>query len=295
MIYANAEQLKLLIAVCPYITEIRRAQEATTFFADLSNNEQREWIDELLQRTTYTDGNVAICLLDTGVTAAHPLLAQAINLDHVQAVNSTWGNGDHQGYGTEMAGIALYNNLKEALLGKTKIEIPQKIESVKILPPTGGNDPELYGAVTEQAVSLAEIANPFVHRVICMAVTSPEYNTFDGSPTSWSAAVDSITSGADEENVKRLFVRLSSLDAGGLLFPAQALPKRLFDVRVAAVLRLGGTEIRIHYDLVHCDELRIWSSGGTPGRSRLAEADFDHHGHRQPFSVVYFQISELYH
>ena len=30
MIYANAEQLKLLIAVCPYITEIRRAEEATT-------------------------------------------------------------------------------------------------------------------------------------------------------------------------------------------------------------------------------------------------------------------------
>lgn len=39
-----------------------------------------------------------------------------------------------------------------------------------------------------------------------MAVTSPEYNTFDGSPTSWSAAIDSITSGADEENVKRIFV-----------------------------------------------------------------------------------------
>ena len=32
-----------------------------------------------------------------------------------------------------------------------------------------------------------------------MAVTAPDYNTFDGSPTSWSAAVDSITSGADEE------------------------------------------------------------------------------------------------
>ena len=84
--------------------------------------------------------------------------------------------------------------------------MPQKIESVKILPPTGGNDPDLYGAITEQAVSLAEIANPFVDRVICMAVTSPEYNTFDGSPTSWSAAVDSITSGADEESMKRLFV-----------------------------------------------------------------------------------------
>lgn len=206
MVLANAEQLKLLIATCPYIAEIRRAQEATTFFEELSNSEQKEWIDELLQRTVYKNSDVAICLLDTGVTASHPLLAQAINLDHVQAVNSVWGVGDHQGHGTEMAGIALFNNLKDALVGKTKIEMPQKIESVKILPPTGGNDPDLYGAITEQAVSLAEIANPFAHRVICMAVTSPEYNTFDGSPTSWSAAVDSITSGADDENVKRLFV-----------------------------------------------------------------------------------------
>ena len=51
-----------------------------------------------------------------------------------------------------------------------------------------------------------EIANPFVHRVICMAVTSTEYNTLDGSPTSWSAAIDSIASGADEEDEKRLFI-----------------------------------------------------------------------------------------
>lgn len=206
MVYANAEQLKLIIAVCPYIAEIRRAQEATAFFEDLSNREQKEWINELLQRTTYTNGDVTVCLLDTGVTAAHPLLEQAIKLDHVQTVNSAWGNGDHQGHGTEMAGIALFNNLKDVLIGKKQLTISQKIESVKILPPVGGNDPDLYGAVTEQAVSLAEIANPFVHRVICMAVTSPEYNTLDGSPTSWSAAVDSITAGAEEEDVKRLFI-----------------------------------------------------------------------------------------
>lgn len=206
MVHADAEQLKLLIATCPYIAEIRRAQEAAAFFEKLTNSEQKEWIDELLQRVDYTNGNVAICLLDTGVTASHPLLAQAIKLDHVQSVNSSWGVGDHQGHGTEMAGIALFCNLKDALTGRTRIELPQEIESVKILPPVGENDPNLYGAITEQAVSLAEIANPFVHRVICMAVTSPEYNTFDGSPTSWSAAVDSIASGADEENVKRLFI-----------------------------------------------------------------------------------------
>lgn len=52
---------------------------------------------------------------------------------------------------------------------------------------------------------MAEIANPNAERAICMAVTSPEYGTIDGSPTSWSGAVDSITSGADGSGGKRLF------------------------------------------------------------------------------------------
>lgn len=206
LIYANANELKQIITMCPFVTEIRRAQEATSFFEELSNSEQKEWVDELLSRTTYSKNGVSICLLDTGLTAAHPLLQAATEMDHIQSVNSAWGNSDHQGHGTEMAGIALFYNLQQALESKLQIHLPQEIESVKILPPTGGNEPELYGAITGQAVSLAEIANPTGKRVICMAVTAPEYNTFDGSPTSWSAAIDSITSGADEENEKRLFI-----------------------------------------------------------------------------------------
>lgn len=37
-----------------------------------------------------------------------------------------------------------------------------------------------------------------------MAVTAPSYNTNDGSPSSWSGAIDSITSGAEGSNDKRL-------------------------------------------------------------------------------------------
>lgn len=105
-----------------------------------------------------------------------------------------------------MAGIALFNDLKKELTKNYKIELSHQIESVKILPPKSVNDPQLYGDITAQAVSLAEIENPSAHRVVCMAITSPEYNTFDGSPTSWSAAIDRITSGAGEEDAKRLFI-----------------------------------------------------------------------------------------
>ena len=205
LVLANEEQLKIFISTCPYIAEIRRAQEATTFFEELSNNEQQEWINELLGRTHFQNDNVAICLLDTGLTSSHPLLNKAIQNDGVQTVKSVWGTGDHQGHGTEMAGIALYRDLGHALESAESIVIPQKLESVKILPPKGANAYELYGAITKQAISFAEIANPNIKRILCMAVTSQEYNTSDGSPTSWSASIDSITSAADEESEKRLF------------------------------------------------------------------------------------------
>lgn len=206
LIFANVEELQLLISMCPFIAEIRRAQEVPSFFQELSNSEQKDWVKELLSRTTYQKNNIFICLLDTGISASHPLLQPAIDIEHIQSVNSAWKSNDYQGHGTEMAGISLFFDLKQALETNSPITISQGIESVKILPSVGNNPPELYGAITQQAVSLAEIANPNVKRVICMAVTAPEYNTFDGSPTSWSATIDSITSGANEEDEKRLFI-----------------------------------------------------------------------------------------
>ncbi|MCI8526861.1 MAG: S8 family peptidase [Oscillospiraceae bacterium] len=201
---ANKEQLKNLISMCACIAEIRRAPNATSFFDNLSGKEQAEWVDELLARTTFHNINTSVCLLDTGLSAEHPLLSPATREEDVQTVESAWRVGDRDGHGTEMAGVALFNDLKDCLSNSENLHILHKLESVKILPPHGENPPELYGAVTEQAVALAEIASPYTERAICMAVTSPE-GTTDGSPTSWSGAVDSVTSGAEGSDRKRLF------------------------------------------------------------------------------------------
>jgi len=205
LVRANSEQLKNMISACEYIAEMRRAPESTSFFDELTGREQQEWVKELLSRTTFHDTKATVCLLDTGLSAAHPLLSPAVYDQGVQAVESTWGTADDEGHGTEMAGIALYKDLKEQLVDDKPQDILHKIESVKILPPRGENPPDLYGAVTERAVALAEIANPEAERAVCMAVTSSEYNTPDGSPTSWSAALDSLTSGAEGSEEKRLF------------------------------------------------------------------------------------------
>lgn len=203
----NNKHLSDLISTFEYIAELRRAPEPTGFFEKLSGSQQKEVIDEILSRTTFFDSNTSVCILDTGVNSAHPLISSAIkNEQSIQAVDENWGTNDFEGHGTQMAGIALYNNLKDAFLTPENIEIGHKIESVKILPPRGANQRELYGAITEQAVALAEIENPEVNRTICMAVTSEEFYEKDGSPTSWSASVDSITSGANTDGEdKRLF------------------------------------------------------------------------------------------
>jgi len=206
LIKANESQLTNLIGSCEYLTELRRAPEPPRFFNSLSGVEQRDWVEDLLNRTEFVDSDSSICLLDTGLNSSHPLIAPTIkDSTTVQAAKNSWGVADHMGHGTEMAGVAIYNNLKEALLDDKKLLIRHKIESVKILPPQGENPVDLYGAITEQAVALAEISNPKADRTICMAVTSDSFNTGDGSPTSWSAAVDSITSGANENGEKRLF------------------------------------------------------------------------------------------
>jgi len=214
LICADGKQLAEIIRCFSYVAEFRRMEEPTSFFDDgLSGSEQKEWGEDLLQRTNFDLGDTSVCILDTGVTAAHPLLQPAIDMDCVQAVNPAWNTGDHAGHGTEMAGVSLFNDLKQRLGSSDLNDVSHRIESVKILPPTGANEPELYGAITQNAVYLAETVRPQNKRAICMAVTSSEYSTNDGRPTSWSGAVDSLIAGVGDNHKRLFFVSAGNVQA----------------------------------------------------------------------------------
>ena len=91
------------------------------------------------------------------------------------AYDDAWGVGDSaywNGHGTSMCGVALYGDLEAALSHGNVVELHHRVETVKILPPAGQNDPELYGAVTEVGIGKAEARAPRRPRVFCMAVTS---------------------------------------------------------------------------------------------------------------------------
>lgn len=205
LIQANQQQLGELIESFGFITEIRRAQEPETFWTSQYNAEQAEWVDDLLKRlNVFADSNVYVTILDTGINNGHPLLSPVLSDHNCHTVVPEWNCNDNRGHGTLMAGICSYGNLKSALESNNSVELISHLESVKILPNEGENNPDLYGFLTDQGVSLVEIQNPHANRIICLAVTSP-FQTDKGRPSSWSAAIDALASGATDEQ-KRLFI-----------------------------------------------------------------------------------------
>ncbi|EOC0026275.1 S8 family peptidase, partial [Cronobacter sakazakii] len=132
-----------------------------------------------------------------------------VNENALIVVEPHWANGDLKGHGTGIAGLALFGDLKHAIQSN-ELPISGIIESAKILPDTGINEPQLYGAITTDAIYNIEARQPSERRIYTMAVSSP--NTLRGMPTSWSASVDRLASGSPDDPEKRLFI----LSAGNL-------------------------------------------------------------------------------
>lgn len=215
LIEATAEQLATALDVLNDLAELRRPARTATLLAREPPEEQAAWIAELVERTVSSpDDAPAACVFDTGTNAQHPLLAPSLPADDCHACDPAWGVGDHRGHGTEMAGLALYGTLDEALLGTDEVRLSHRLESVKILPPPPAtNPPQLYGAVTATATSLVEIQRPARPRVFSLAVTADGETATDetepqyGQPTSWSAAIDALAAGLEID-----------IDDDGLLF-----------------------------------------------------------------------------
>jgi Subtilase family len=201
LVRGTAAQLATSLDVLNDLAEVRKAKESSAFFVDSAPDEQADWVNELKGRMIIPGANApVVCILDTGVTRGHPLLEDLIAVDDAMAVDPAWGSHDNgggpgnMGHGTEMAGLAAFGDLVPVLASGSPVQIRHRLESVKILPPTGRNPPELYGAITAQAVSRPEVSAPARARVFSLAVTATDERD-RGQPTSWSAAIDALAAG----------------------------------------------------------------------------------------------------
>jgi len=224
------------------VAELRAPVEPAAPYLNLSPVEQADWVNNLKTRIRIAHPNApSVCLLDTGVNRGHPLLEDSLLEADWQAVDNDWGSADnaenegHGPHGTLMAGTALFGDLGERFRESGTLSLSHRLESIRILPRRGNNDPELYGQITQQAVYLAEVAAPARSRAICLAVTAKDASG-QGAPSSWSAAVDQLAFG-DGGSTRMVLVSAgnireytngyaypqSNLDAVGMLDdPAQA-------------------------------------------------------------------------
>jgi len=194
---ATAAHLASALDLIDDFAELRKAHTNSAFFSRLAQVEQADWVADLAGRTLPPAADApAACILDTGVNRGHPLLEHAIAETDMHACVPAWGVHDHDGHGTEMAGIALYGHLQGALEDDQTVALLHRLESAKILPPTGANDPDLYGAITAEAVARTEVQAPGRRRCFSMAITA-DAGSVAGTPTSWSAAVDALASGRE--------------------------------------------------------------------------------------------------
>ena len=231
------EALARLIAHTDAIAELRLNRDTPAAFMDMEPTAQIKWVDDVLGRLTPPPGNApAVCILDSGAARNHPLIEPALAPGDHQAWTAGWtpdDNGQWWGHGTQMSGLALYGDLTPVLVGNGPIAPAHRLESVKILPDRGQNDPDLYGHIMASAVSLGEIQAPERSRVFCMAVTA-DGDHWRGRPSSWSAKVDDLAYG--EGTDQRVIVisagnipphypavdYLNQNDIAGIESPAQA-------------------------------------------------------------------------
>jgi hypothetical protein len=186
------------------IAELRLAKTTADFFTDMTLVEQQAWVEDLAGHLQQPAADAPfVCLLDTGLNHAHPLISPAAADGDLHTYKPAWGVDDRQGHGTPMAGLALYGDLTDVLPAHGDLRIPHRIESVKLINPADPHEKNLYGAVTAESVNRVEVT-PDRRRVYCMAITATD-DRDRGRPSSWSAAVDDMTSGRTD-GVRRLML-----------------------------------------------------------------------------------------
>jgi hypothetical protein len=213
LIRAAKSQLEQSLELLNNIAELRKAKTTADFFTESSNRDQKKWLDDLVPRVTYqnkSDEAPCICILDTGINSAHPLLMNSIGATDLFTINEAWGKNDRVGHGTGIAGLALFGDLTPILESNDPVTINHRLESSKIINssedvPASRQPLDLYAEYTQQAVSRAEIPNITRKRLFQLAITTIE--SWDkGRPSSWSAALDMLSFGSDNNGKPRLFI-----------------------------------------------------------------------------------------
>ncbi|MDX2052701.1 MAG: S8 family peptidase [Polyangiaceae bacterium] len=251
LVKATPLQLSGSVDVLNDVAEVRRAKETADDFLKMTRGEIAEWAIDLAQRLDHADtGAPTVCILDTGINRGHPLLEGSLVETDMHAWKASWGVHDHDGHGTEMAGLALLGDLTAPLRSASRLPLRHGLESVKILPPKGANAPELYGAIMAEAAARVEIQGADRRRAFSLSITATDERD-RGQPSSWSAAIDALAAGRSFDPTSKGLSYLSESTDG---------PHRLFVISAGNVDDIAINHLeRSDLEAVH-DPAQSWNA-----------------------------------
>jgi hypothetical protein len=207
LVYGKGRDLARSADILGSIAELRLAKTTADFFTRMSTIDQQTWVYDLAGRLQQPPANAPyVCLFDTGLNNGHPLLQPVAHNGDLHTYRPEWNVDDRwgtHGHGTSMAGIAVYGDLTDALASQGPWQLTHRLESVKVFSQLSPHPIELYGAVTIESANRVEVI-PDRKRVYCMAISTTDSRD-RGRPSSWSASIDALTSGAADRQ-RRLMV-----------------------------------------------------------------------------------------
>jgi len=248
------------------VAELRAAPSLDAEFHSMAGPEQAEWVRETGERLLEADGAIAVCLLDTGVAWTHPLLAPAIREEDCHAY-ARWPRADWHGHGTEMAGLACYGeHLGDALAASTGFRPPLRLESVNVLHASASDAAlRLRGEILKTAVATVEIARPGRSRLFSFTITGAPSSK--GRPTAWSAALDDVCAGSDDEPRRLVFVAVGNTHiADSYAYPESNFASPVQDPAQGwNAVAVGATTYRTRFANRSGEKWDGWSALAPPG------------------------------
>lgn len=209
--YGTRRQIMALIRRVPVVAELRAASSFMAHLLELAPGQQAAAANALLNQIVAPEEDAPrVCILDSGVRRAHPLLAPFIEADRTLTVNTAWAANDHHGHGTGMAGVALYGNLAPLLASTDPVTLTHRLESVTVLPPAvPGVAQPLPGNSVRDAVRLME-RKAKANRVYSLSMSAPRERS-DGRPSSLSTVIDQLAFGRPGKQ-RLFFVPAGNID-----------------------------------------------------------------------------------
>ncbi len=224
----NIAQLRDLLAAVDCVHEVQLAEPK---IRDWLFHDYDDEVDVVAHEMTSPESDrPAVVLLDSGILAQHPLLANAV-LSADTVVPGIPSPVDVDGHGTQMAGVALHLDGVGDAVQSGVSQPPHWIQSVKITSKGAASADEsaraIWPPMTVEAVARAE-AEGDRRRVYAMAVTARVEPVI---PTNWSQAIDQLA--YDEGHGRVICISAGNADSGdvGLLdgYPQLNLLQRIQD------------------------------------------------------------------